>query len=120
MAIKQVELENGCFGAAKDREPLFVLRSTDARAPGIVREWARLYLANRVRNYPHPGDGAEPAAVEAWEAEHQRRLSKHAEALMLADKMECYRQALEQAQAQGATEEEAHNVAADAAGMLPG
>lgn len=52
----------GCLGKARDDEPIFILRSTDATAPDLVRRWAR------------QAEGHAPAKAE--------------EAYQLADKME--------------------------------
>lgn len=120
MATKAQELITGCFAAARDGEPLFVLRSTDPRAPELVREWARQYLANRVRTHLEPGEGAPDDVRDAWNTEHARRVAKHAEACMLAAKMDAYRNAFDQTLANGGTEDEAHAAGAVACFNLPG
>ena len=40
MGTKLTELRDGCFHAAMDDEPMFVLLARDDRAPARVREWA--------------------------------------------------------------------------------
>lgn len=95
MALKREELINGCFAAAADDEPLFVLRSTDPRAPNIVREWARQYYGNKIANRLAIPPQLSEAEAAAHEAETERRRVKHREALALADKMEAYSQKLE-------------------------
>jgi len=114
MATKKQELVHGCFADAHDGEPLFVLRSTDPRAPAVVREWARLYLANRVRALRDPGEGAPEEARAAYEAELARREAKYVEASELADRMDAYRLALEGAEASGTDPQGCREIAARA------
>lgn len=92
MATKEQELSHGCFADAAPNEPLFVLRSTDSKAPGLVREWARLYYAEKVADRQPPRN-ASAEELQLFEAEQARRVNKHAEALALADQMEAYRAA---------------------------
>lgn len=40
MGTKLKELRNGCFSAAMDDEPMFVLLARDPSAPDHVRHWA--------------------------------------------------------------------------------
>jgi hypothetical protein len=40
MGTKLEELRNGCFQAAMDDEPMFVLLARDPQAPALVRKWA--------------------------------------------------------------------------------
>jgi hypothetical protein len=40
MGTKLQELRNGCFAAAMDDEPMFVLLARDPSAPSHVRRWA--------------------------------------------------------------------------------
>lgn len=40
MGTKLQELRSGCFAAAMDDEPMFVLLARDPHAPAMVREWA--------------------------------------------------------------------------------
>jgi hypothetical protein len=40
MGTKLQELRNGCFAAAMDDEPMFVLLARDPSAPAQVRAWA--------------------------------------------------------------------------------
>lgn len=40
MGTKLQELRDGCFAAAMDDEPMFVLLARDANAPAQVRQWA--------------------------------------------------------------------------------
>ncbi len=48
MAIKAIEKISGTFAKAREREPLFVLRSQDKLAPAVVRHWADLAEASGV------------------------------------------------------------------------
>lgn len=75
MAEKNVERERGCFAAAKEDEPLFVLRSTDELAPAIVRLWAAMYEQQK-------------RAAGLW---NDSRKQKAIEARQLAERMELYR-----------------------------
>ena len=68
-----------CLTAADINEPVFVLRANDELAPGIVREWAYRYLLQKQEGYDGPG------------AIQPSQLSKHKEALALADQMEAWR-----------------------------
>lgn len=95
MALKREELINGCFAAAADDEPLFVLRSTDPRAPNIVREWARQYYGNKIADRLQVPPALSEDELSAFHTETERRMVKHREALALADKMERYSQKLE-------------------------
>ena len=47
MATKRNPGEFDCYASAGDDEPIFVLRSTDPLAPGIVREWAERYARSK-------------------------------------------------------------------------
>lgn len=40
MGTKLQELRDGCFSAAMDDEPMFVLLARDEKAPFLVRGWA--------------------------------------------------------------------------------
>jgi hypothetical protein len=40
MGTKLEELRSGCFAAAMDDEPMFVLLARDPAAPNLVRGWA--------------------------------------------------------------------------------
>lgn len=40
MGTKLEELRNGCFAAAMDDEPMFVLLARDPDAPRVIRNWA--------------------------------------------------------------------------------
>ncbi len=40
MGTKLTELRDGCFHAAMDDEPMFVLLARDPDAPRVVRNWA--------------------------------------------------------------------------------
>lgn len=40
MGTKLTELRSGCFHAAMDDEPMFVLLARDPSAPKLVRQWA--------------------------------------------------------------------------------
>lgn len=71
--IKRDELKGpSCLTAAEDDEPIFVLKSTDDLAPGIVREWARQYRASK------------EAQVGGWTPKQQ---AKYEEACLLSTKM---------------------------------
>ncbi len=96
MALKREELINGRFAAAADDEPLFVLRSTDPRAPNIVREWARQYHASKIADRVLQNTSIMTLDERnVFEAETNRRLVKYRESLALAEKMEAYSQKLE-------------------------
>lgn len=41
MGTKLTELRDGCFHAAMDDEPMFVLLARDASTPDLVRSWAQ-------------------------------------------------------------------------------
>jgi hypothetical protein len=83
MAIKAIEAIEGCWAAAADDEPLFVLKSTDDLAPAIVREWARQYQQKHMRaGYGGP----------IWDSEKSRL--KYESAWRLARQMEDYRSKL--------------------------
>ena len=75
MAAKRFERESGCFAAAAEDEPLFVLRSTDELAPAVVRLWAAMYEQQK-------------RAAGQWD---ERRSEKAKEAIDLAERMEAYR-----------------------------
>jgi ADP-ribose pyrophosphatase YjhB (NUDIX family) len=64
---------NPCFLRAGEFEPIFVLRSTDPAAPGLVRQWAEQYRA------AHCTD-------DMWDED--RRRAKYEDALAVADRME--------------------------------
>lgn len=40
MGTKLTEIRNGCFHAALDDEPMFVLLGRDQSAPALIRDWA--------------------------------------------------------------------------------
>lgn len=46
MSTKAQELNGGCFNAALEDEPMFVLLARDPSAPDLVRDWARKREAN--------------------------------------------------------------------------
>lgn len=75
MGTKLQELRNGCFAAAMDDEPMFVLLARDPSAPDNVRAWA---------------DERE-AAINAGRKPGTDR-SKVEEARACADKMEAWRE----------------------------
>lgn len=78
--IKRDELIGpSCLTNAADDEPIFVLKSTDEIAPGIVREWAHLYRQQK---------GGLGRMTE-------KQTAKWREALQLADKMDSWRTSLE-------------------------
>lgn len=78
MAIKAIERINGCFARAEEKEPLFVLKSTDKLAPAVVRAWATAY---RQKHIDAGTEGHKLAKV----------IEKHTDALDVADEMEAYR-----------------------------
>lgn len=75
MGTKLQELRNGCFAAAMDDEPMFVLLGRDPSAPDNVRAWA---------------DERE-AAINAGRKPHEDR-RKVDEARATADAMEAWRE----------------------------
>lgn len=76
--LKRDELKGpSCLTSAADDEPIFVLRSSDELAPGIVREWAAQYRASKT------------AQVGGWTLKQQ---AKYEEACLLATKMLRYQQ----------------------------
>lgn len=77
MGIKSQELVNGCFAKASPDEPLFVLRATDKMAPGLVRKWAEQFRQHHLKA------GTEGHALA-------KAISKHTEALAVADAMEAW------------------------------
>lgn len=79
MGIKAQELIDGCFAKASLGEHLFVLRETDPSTPAIIREWARMYRERKLA-----------AGVTGHEL--ARCISKHTEALNLADTIEAIQQ----------------------------
>ncbi len=40
MGTKLEEMRNGCFAAATDDEPMFILLARDPQAPALIRKWA--------------------------------------------------------------------------------
>jgi hypothetical protein len=76
MATKLQELRSGCFHAALDDEPMFVLLARDPDAPRVVRNWAS-QRADEIER------GARPASDAG----------KVAEARQCADRMEQWRTA---------------------------
>jgi hypothetical protein len=52
---KELELsdQKSCLNKAHDDEPVFVLRANDELAPGLVRQWANAYLANKIMGQLH-------------------------------------------------------------------
>ena len=75
MAIKKVEAISGCFAAAADDEPLFVLRANDVNAPMTVRYWCDRYVAEK--------GGVSKMSPKQW--------SKLQEAMALAEAMEAWK-----------------------------
>jgi len=69
-----------CYANAKPDEPMFILLARDAKAPSVVREWARMYRAQyagdwtpeRQRKYYEAVDCAD--AMQAWAREPKRDL----------------------------------------------
>lgn len=51
MGTKLQELRDGCFHAAMDDEPMFVLLARDDDAPRLVRNWAAQRLDEIERGY---------------------------------------------------------------------
>ena len=76
MATKLTELRNGCFHAALDDEPMFVLLARDPDAPRLCRNWASQRESEITR-------GARPSSDTA----------KVIHARQLADDMEKWRKA---------------------------
>lgn len=76
MGTKLQELRDGCFHAAMDDEPMFVLLARDPAAPGLVRNWARQREDQIIR-------GSRPASD----------MGKVNEARQCADRMERWREA---------------------------
>lgn len=75
--IKRKEVAGpSCLTSAVDDEPIFVLKSTDELAPGIVREWADRYHAEK----SHQDGGLT-----------KKQYDKYKEALALASQMEEWR-----------------------------
>lgn len=76
MSTKQENIDdvNSCWNQAIDKEPIFILRSSDPLAPGLVRDWAAQYKSVKQDNSEY---GAE-----------QRK--KYIEALKAAEDMEAY------------------------------
>jgi hypothetical protein len=80
---KHLELAGpSCLTAAKDNEPLFVLRANDELAPNIVREWAKRYYDTKmdkqgkltaVQKEKKEGALKEAARMEAWVIEEARK-----------------------------------------------
>lgn len=71
--LKRDELKGpSCLTSAADDEPIFVLKSTDELAPGIVLEWADQYRASK------------EAQVGGWTPKQR---AKYEEACELATKM---------------------------------
>jgi len=81
--IKSMELIGpSCLTNAKDDEPIFVLKSTDELAPGIIREWAHRYFESKMAVQHYCGTGGMTEAQK----------SKYREALDLAHQMEAWRE----------------------------
>ena len=76
MGTKLQELRDGCFAAAMDDEPMFVLLARDPSAPWLARKWADEREA-QIRT------GRKPASD----------MSKVQEARACADNMERWREA---------------------------
>jgi hypothetical protein len=75
--IKSKELLGpSCLASAADDEPIFVLKSTDELAPGVVREWAYQYRGTK---------RAQPGGMT------EKQTAKFQEALTLATQMEEWR-----------------------------
>jgi hypothetical protein len=73
--IKRDELKGpSCLTNAADDEPIFVLKSTDELAPGIVRQWAQEYWMQK---------GGYARMTE-------KQVAKYQEALLLSEKMEAW------------------------------
>lgn len=82
--IKRDEVKGpSCLSNAADDEPIFVLKSTDEVAPGIVREWALRY---KLSKQSLPG---------GWTSKQE---AKYYEALSLATQMEFWHSALQMSQ----------------------
>jgi hypothetical protein len=77
MATKTLEQMNpaSCLNRAEIDEPIFVLRSSDETAPGVVREWASRYFD----------------AKGGLDKMTNRQRAKYYEALALAEEMHGYR-----------------------------
>jgi hypothetical protein len=75
MGTKAQEMKDGCFAKAALDEPLFVLRAQDKSSPGLVRKWAEQFRQHHLK-----------AGTEGFEL--AKAISKHTEALNVADAME--------------------------------
>jgi len=71
----ELAASGSCLNRAASDEPIFVLRANDETAPGIVREWARRYLGEKLAE-------GQPTSAQAL---------KYAEAMELAGQMEDWR-----------------------------
>jgi len=76
----EIAVPTSCLNNAADDEPIFVLKSTDELAPGIVRAWAGQYWVAKIHEH---GELT------------QRQQAKYEEALALADQMDHWRQSRE-------------------------
>lgn len=75
MGTKASEMREGCFAKAALDEPLFVLRAQDRSAPKLVRQWAETFRQHHLK-------------VGTAGHELAKAISKHTEALEVADAME--------------------------------
>ena len=75
MGLKSKEMVDGCFAKAAMDEPLFVLRAQDKSSPKFVRAWAEHFRQ---------------AHIKAGTSGHElaKAISKHTDALEVADAME--------------------------------
>lgn len=88
--------EEACVNNAHTNEPLFVLRATDPRAADLVRDWARQYFASSIADR-QPPKRASDEELMLFGYEQGRRTNKHAEALRIANTMDKYRNAYDNA-----------------------
>lgn len=77
MGTKASEMREGCFAKAALDEPLFVLRAQDRSAPKLVRQWAETFRQHHLK-------------VGTSGHELAKAISKHTEALAVADAMESW------------------------------
>lgn len=89
MGMKAVDAVSGCWAKAAPDDYVFILKSSDSLAPGIVREWARRFQEAEQAHFAKLFAQllSEPNR-RSLILEQAQAMLKYAEALKVADDME--------------------------------